>query len=55
MKGHGPLPPILADSRRKLMAWLLANGLAQAAIMSGIALATRQGFDGLHLSPVAPQ
>lgn len=55
MKGHGPLPPILADSRRKLMAWLLANGLAQAALMSGIALATRQGFDGLHHSPVAPQ
>jgi len=54
VKRRGPLPAVLAGSRRGLMAWLLVNGIAQAATMAGIAIATRHGFDGLHQPEVAP-
>lgn len=55
MSPRAPLPPILAGSRRGLMARLLANGVAQAGAMAGIAVATRHGFDSLHQPDAAPQ
>jgi ABC-type multidrug transport system fused ATPase/permease subunit len=40
------LPPVLAGSRRRLFAWLIANGVAQAATLIATAWLVKQVFDG---------
>lgn len=47
------LPRIIAGSRRKRFALLVANGFAQALTAVATALLVRRGFDGLVVAPAA--